>query len=204
MRFLRVLVAFALLSSGTFGCAKRVVLNPTELERVERAGVKRLRVYPSNKIVLMYEKKAREGSYEVQRRVEESERRDEIKHVITKNTAGQVIDSEDVNGAKMLWVTFDPSCEVKACAFGFAQSENGPYRLAVLPPREEATDPIPYRGCKRKGTRLKLGKVASLAEMNDVYLLKKGGGKVLTVELEILKVTDKGVRTKVQRSRGIE
>ncbi|MEE9383239.1 MAG: hypothetical protein V3V08_07480 [Nannocystaceae bacterium] len=192
------------LSVSALGCAKRLALTSDELARVDRLGVKRLRVYPSKKLIVMYEKTARDGSYEVTRRIEESERRDEVKHVIPKSTAGQVIDRGERNGAQLLWVTFDPACDDKSCAFGWVQTESGRFRLSILPAREGARDPVPYRGCKRKRKKLAPGKMASLAEMNDVYLLRKRNGKVRTVELEVFKITDKGVNTKVQRSRGID
>ena len=105
----------------------------------------------------------------------------------------------------MLWVIFDPRCSEPACAYGFVQTEDGRYRLVAIPPLAgHKPNPPVYRGLKWKRRLMTKGKLASLAEANEVYLVKKNNGKILTVELEVKKVVEQRSRTKTGRSRGID
>jgi hypothetical protein len=48
------------------------------------------------------------------------------------------------------------------------------------------------------------GKLSSLAEANEVYLVKKRNGKILTVALHVKKVVDDQTTTRTRRQRGIQ
>jgi hypothetical protein len=195
-------LALALAASG---CAKRYRLNPQELDRVKtEAGVQPLRVYTSKRLVTLYDEANVQDRFQVQKKIKESEDKDRIKEVITKNTAGLILAIEELNGAPLLWVTFDPRCGDKDCAYGFVETEDRGYRMVEIPEREGFEDPRSFRGIKWKKRRLRLGKLASLAEANEVYLVKKRNGKILTVDLEVKKIVDKRVRTQRQRQRGID
>lgn len=187
------------------GCAKRYRLNPTELERVKtEAGVQPLRVYTNKKLIALYDEAGVQEQFEVQKKIRESADKDRIKDTITKNTAGLILAIEDLNGAPLLWVTFDPSCRESECAWGFVETEDKGYRLVVVPERPGFENPRAFRGLVWKKRRLRLGKLSSLAEANEVYLVKKRNGKILTVDLEVKKIIDKRVRTRRSRQRGID
>lgn len=187
------------------GCAKRVLLQPKELERVQtEAGVQPLRVYPNRKLLSLYPEEQIDESFEVERNIRESSQRDQLKKIVTKNTGGLIIAIEELNGMPLLWVTFEPSCTKPECAYGFVQTEDGKYRLFQVPDREGFGDPNVYRSCVWKKRKLKAGKRKSLAEANEVMLVKKNNGKILTIELTVKKVTDKRTRTRTERERGIE
>jgi hypothetical protein len=180
-------------------------LNPKELDRVKtEAGVQPLRVYTNKRLVSLYDEADVQDQFQVQRKIRESEDKDRIKDVITKNTAGLILAIEELNGAPLLWVTFDPSCREPDCAYGFVETEDKGYRLVVIPDISGFEDPRSFRGIVWKKRRLRLGKLSSLAEANEVYLVKKRNGKILTVDLEVKKIVDKRVRTRRQRQRGID
>jgi hypothetical protein len=187
------------------GCARRFYLKPKELEKVQTAsGIQPLRVYPHRKLIVLHDEADRDETFEVQRNITESARNEQIKKIVTRNTAGLILEIEEANGQPLLWVTFDPECTTVDCAYAFVQSEDGRYRLHTLPKYEGYQDPRSFRSCVWKKRRLKPNKMASLAEANDVYLVKKRNGKILTIELDVKKVIDRKTRTDTQRSRGIQ
>lgn len=189
----------------TSGCAKRYALTPQELERVKtEAGVQPLRVYTNKKLIAIYDEANVQEQFQVQKKIRESADEARLKEVVTKNTAGLIIAIDELNGAPLLWVTFDPSCSNPDCAYGFVETEDKTYRLVTLPPREGYRDARAYRGLVWKRRRLNKGKLASLAEANEVYLAKKMSGKILTVDLQVKKVVDKRTRTRTRRSQGID
>jgi hypothetical protein len=189
----------------TAGCAKRYHLTPRELERVQtEAGVNPLRVYTSHKLIAIYDEAAVTQQYDVNRKIVEGSDKERIKDVITKNTAGLILKIEELNGKPLLWVTFDPSCKVPDCAYGFVETEDKLYRLVTVPPVDGYAPAKAHRRCKWKKRRMKKGKLSSLAEANEVYLVKKRNGKILTIALHVKKVVDDKVKTRTRRQRGIQ
>jgi hypothetical protein len=187
------------------GCAKRYALTPPELERVKtEAGVQPLRVYPSKKMIILYEEADVQEQFQVQRSIREASDKEEQKEPTPKNTAGLILAIDELNGAPLLWVTFDPRCQKPDCAYGFVETEDKKYRLAIVPEFDGYAEPKTYRGCVWKKRRLKKGKLASLAEANEVMLTKKRNGKILTIHLEVKKIVDERTRTRTRRSRGID
>ncbi|NVB36783.1 hypothetical protein G6O69_02990 [Pseudenhygromyxa sp. WMMC2535] len=203
--FLRTLSVLAL-SAGlcaSSGCARRLELTPSEFERIEKReqAVEALRVYVSKKLVVIYEEEDDAESYAVNKNVTESSEERRLKVITAKSTRGLIIDTDSKNGAPLLWVTFTSSCKDISCAYGFVQTEDGVFRLAVIPPREGYKQPKAYYAREKKP--LDLGKLKSLAEKNDVYVWKNWREKVFTVDLIIKKRTDKKRDTNVIRDEGI-
>jgi hypothetical protein len=202
MRALLFLVAAtAVLGSG---CAKRFHLTPAELERVQtEAGVNPLRVYVSHRMIALYDEATVE-QYDVNRKIVEGSDKEQVAKDTHKNDGGLILKIDELNGKPLLWVTFDPSCNVADCAYGFVETEDKLYRLASVPPVEGYGPPRVQRRFKKwKKRRMQKGKLSSLAEANEVYLVKKRNGKILTIALHVKKVVDDRVKTKTQRSRGI-
>ena len=202
MRALSVLALSAGLISVS-GCAKRLQLTPAEFERIEKReqAVDALRVYVSKKLVIIYEEDDDSEEYKVNKNITESSEERRLKVIISKGTKGLIMDTDDKNGAPLLWVTFSDSCKDKDCAYGFVQTEDGVFRLAIIPKREGYKDPLPYY--KREKKPLKPGKLKSLAEKNDVFLWKNKRGKIFTIDLIVKKRTDKKRDTDVIRDGGI-
>ncbi len=187
------------------GCAKRTPLSPNDLEKVKtEAGIAPLRVYVERKMIALYNEESVDESYDVNRKITEESDKVVDKQVTTRNTAGLILDISELNGKPLLYVTFDPSCKTTACAYQFVETEDGRYRLAELPDREGYNTPRVYRALIWKKRKLEKGKLASLAEANEVYLVKKNNGKILTMMLEVKKVTSDRTQTRTRRSRGID
>lgn len=196
------MLGFAAMTSG---CAKRLPLTPKELERVQtEAGVNPLRVYTERRMVALYDEAGVEQAYDVNRKIREGSDKEQEKVVTTRNTAGLILKIEELNSRPLLWVTFDATCKDPACAYGFVQTEDKRYRLITSPPMEGFAQARVYRHCVWKKRRLKHAKLSSLAEANEVYLVKKRNGKILTMELEVKKVLDNSTKTRTRRSRGID
>lgn len=199
-----IAVGSLLLLAGA-GCAKRLNLSSKELEKVKtEAGVQPLRVYTSKKLINLRAEGETATGFVVQREIVESSDRRLQKELITKNIAGQIIKIDDLNGSSAVWVTFDPQYTKPEDAMVFVQGDDGLFRLSVVPARKGFGDATSYRGCKCKRRKLKSGRMKSLAEANDVLLVKKKNGKILTVDLQVKKVTDDRTTTRTRRAQGID
>ncbi|MGH1345490.1 MAG: hypothetical protein ACRBN8_28255 [Nannocystales bacterium] len=201
-------LTFGVLLAATLaqaGCAKRTPLSPKELAKVTtEAGIAPLRVYTERKMIALYNEASVDESFNVDRKITEESDKVVDKQVTTRNTAGLILDIDELNGKPLLFVTFDASCKTRECAYQFVETEDGRYRLVELPDREGYDKPRTYRACVWKKRKLGKGKLASLAEANEVYLVKKNNGKILTMTLEVKKVTNDRTQTRTRRNRGIE
>ncbi len=194
-----------LLFGGAVGCAKRLPLTENELARIQtEAGIQPLRVYTSKKLInVRYEANVDE-QYQVQKRIQESSDRLADKEIITRNSSGLIIKIDELNGAPAAWVTFDPRYDKPEDATIFVQGDDGLFRLHSNPVRKGFDPAVSYRGFKAERRKLEPGKMKSLAEANDVLLVKKKNGKILTIELQVKKVTDDRTRTRTRRVEGID
>ncbi|MBC8074373.1 MAG: hypothetical protein IAG13_38995 [Deltaproteobacteria bacterium] len=202
-RSLGTLLVASTLALG--GCAKRLPLGASELERVKTAsGVAPLRVYVSKKVLSIYAEANISEDYKVQKTIRSSSDQDGLKEVTLRDTSGLILKIDEVNGATALWVTFDPHYDKPEDAMLFVQGDDGLFRLSVVPERKSYKLRNSYRGCKCKGRILRPGKMRSLAEQNDVLLVKKPNGKLLTIELQVKKIVDDRTRTRTRRAQGID
>lgn len=186
------------------GCARRLRLSPEEYERIDtrEQAVDALRVYVSKKLVVIYEEDIEDEDYEVNKNVTESSEERRLKRIISKRTPGLVIDKDERNGAPVLWVTFTSDCKDKTCAYGFAQTEDGMFRLLEVGKFEGYKDPNSFFVTEKKP--LKLGKLKSLAEKNDILLWKNKRDKLFTIDVVIKKRNVKKRDTEVIRDGGIK
>lgn len=186
------------------GCARRLRLSPEEYERIDtrEQAVDALRVYVSKKLVVIYEEDIDDEEYEVNKNVTESSDERRLKRIISKRTPGLVVDKEDRNGAPVLWVSFSNDCKDKTCAYGFAQTEDGMFRLLEVGDRAGYKEPVSYFVSEKKP--LKLGKLKSLAEKNDVLLWKNKRDKLFTIDVVIKKRNVKKRETDVIRDGGVD
>jgi hypothetical protein len=185
-------------------CAKRLILTPEEYERIEKReqATEDLRVYVSKKLIVVYELDENSATYKVDKEIQTSSEQNLLRLIIAKNTKGQIIDAEDRNGANLLWVTFNSKCKDKDCAFGFVRTEDGVFRLHSVPEREGYQNPKVY--FKNEKKNMKLGKLKSLAEKNDVYLWKNPRDKIFTIDLIVKKRTVSDRNVKTVRGDGVE
>jgi len=198
------------LGGATGGCAKRLALEPKELEKVQgqgegSAGLDSLRVYTSERLVTVYVQANVNEQFDVDRQIREASARLLFKNITTTGDSGKILKIEELNGMPLLWVTFSASCSAPECAFGFVQTEDGLYRLFKSPPLEGYTEPVNYyKWFWKKYRVMKLGKMKSLGEANDVFVNKKRNGKLRTIWLEVEKVVDDRTRTRTRRSGGVD
>lgn len=204
-RALSALVLSAGLISSV-GCAKRLQLSPAEFERIDKQeqATQDLRVYVSKKTVIVYEADDRNATYEVDRTINTSQDQQLLRVIIGRSTMGQIIDKEERNGAPLLWVTFSKRCAEKDCAYGFVMAEDGVFRLTEVPEREGYLAAKVYLKSDRNDKKLlKLNKLRSLAEKNDVYVLTKKNGKTKTVDLIVKKRNTNKKQTTTIRDGGV-
>lgn len=198
-----LLTALVMLTAS--GCAKRFSLVPKELEKVEEEkNLKSLSVYTSKRLVTTWIEGEVEQSFEVSGEIRQASARQQLKNAVPKSVPGQILKVEDLNGMPLLWVTFDSSCAEPDCAFGFVQTEDKLYRLFQAPKLEGYGPPKNHHACKSKRRVMKLGKMKSLGEANDVMVNKKRNGKLRTIHLEVIKEVDDRVRTRSRRSGGVK
>jgi hypothetical protein len=186
------------------GCARRLKLSPAEYERIDvrEQAVDALRVYVSKKLIVIYDEIIDDEEYEVDKNVTEATDQRRLKRIISKRTPGLVVDKEERNGAPLLWVSFSNDCKDKTCAYGFAQTEDGLFRLLAVGEREGYKEPKSFYVREKKP--LKLGKLKSLAEKNDVLLFKNKRDKLFTIDVVIKKRNVKKRETDVIRDGGVD
>lgn len=168
------------------------------------AGIAPLRVYTERKMITLYNEASVDESFDVNRKITEESDKVVDKSVTTRNTPGLILDIDELNGKPLLFVTFDASCKTRECAYQFVETEDQRYRLVELPTREGYDTERVYRALIWKKRKLEKGKLKSLAEANEVYLVKKNNGKILTMKLEVKKVTSDRTTVRSRRNRGID
>jgi hypothetical protein len=184
------------------GCARRQGLTAGELAQLDRrAAADDVRVYVSKRLIAEYPELAREHTMAVDREIRVRTRERPLREIVGRGTAGQVVGRDAMHGAPRLWVAFAAGCEVSECAYGFVQTEDGQFRLASLPRRAEYREPAGYRGGVRSKRRLQPGRRESLAEANEVLVVRRGE-KALTIDLEVKKDSRERRRARVVRASG--
>lgn len=126
--------------------------------------------------------------------------------IIARNTPGLVIDEDQLNGMRRLWVTWDSDCLDRSCAYGFVFT--GPldrFSLVDVPAIADYKPAVSYRRLRLGRNKMRLQKQRSLAEINEVLAVKRRrNGKVLTVNLQVLKDTYRPTRALRERKRGVK
>jgi hypothetical protein len=195
----------ALVATAGPGCAKRLPLTPVELERIQtEAGIQPLRVYSSKKLYSVNVFDAKNEQYNVDKTIRETSTKQGYDGLILKNDPGLILKIGEQNGATALWVTFDPRYPKPEDGLLFVQTEDGKYRLHQVPQRAGYKPPVNYMGRINDRRKLKLGKLRSLAEANEVLLLKKRSGKILTIELQVKKIVESRDRSPTRRAGGVD
>jgi hypothetical protein len=186
------------------GCARRLKLTPQEYERIDvrEQASDALRVYVSKKLIVIYDEDVDNQEYEVNKTITESSDVNRLKRITAKNTPGLIVDKDERNGAPVLWVSFTDNCKDKTCADGFAQTEDGMFRLIEVGPIDGYKAPRAHYVNEKK--QLKLGKLKSLAEKNDVLLWKNKRDKLFTIDVVVKKRKVKKRDTDVIRSGGVK
>ena len=201
---LHVLILTIFMESG---CARRIDLSAAELRRIEGTDkdLKLLRVFAGQKLISLYYEENVNVSYEVGRRkvVERGAFRPK-KMIVGRNIVGKVVARTEQNGMPALWVAFEKGCEDTACAYGFVLTELDRYQMFQVPFRQGFQSPFNYRRNTFKRNKLMKIKRKSLAEANDVFAVTRRSGKVLTIDLQIVKDTFRPTRADIERAGGVD
>jgi hypothetical protein len=123
------------------GCAAAPVpLRESTL--VELSHPDELRVFPSHRLIVVYPPDPEVGKSSKA-----------LKLVLGRRIAGAVVDVEGDH--ERLFVTFDPQCEDRGCAYVFARGGVDEYRLVRAPPLVGYAPPRTYRGAELPGYELR-------------------------------------------------
>lgn len=201
------LLGFLVTALGLGGCTKRVYLSTKEFEELRALDpeLKFLRVYASRKLITAYPDLEEIRKVTVRReKVKIRGTRRPHEEIVGRNAPGRVIAFDEVNGMPLLWVTFFNTCSDPSCAYGFVLTEHGRYSLVSVPELEEYNTPEAYRSCRGKRSKMKLGKIKSVAELNQVLVVsRRNGKKMLTLDLQLRKDTFKPKRKTRRRAGGV-
>ncbi len=122
---------------------------------------------------------------------------------ISRRVPGMVI-AEDTQGSmRRLWVTFSKACDQPACAYAFVETELGRYSLVVVPQLKTYKEPKSYRRTRLKRNLLRLARQRSLSEVNEVLAAVRSSGKVLTIDLQVLKDRRRPTRSERESLGGV-
>jgi len=193
----------SLLVLSLSACAARYQLLDADLDEARGQGsLEALRVYPSHRTISVYDEPDTR-MVTVDREIRQRSTKERRKRILTIDTPGAIVAEAELNGAKLLWVTFDRTCTTPECAYGFVQTEDGRYRLVHVPEREGFAAPVVHRGWVGKRRKMTRGNLYQLAEANTVYRTKRKK-RVRTVFLEVKKDIRKRVRGQSTREPGVQ
>lgn len=207
MRRTLQILALVAASLAAGGCYRAVILTPPELARLAEVGGEALRVYPKRKIIAVHEDIDDPDQIDVSgRKVRQVRDREVIRDVVSKRTAGKIVDRDRLNGQLRLWVSFDPACAARACAFVFVENTLDPKTYDLLEvPRHEGYDGVTvYFGRVARRHQLRPGRVRSLEEPNEVLVAKRRVVKPKRVALAVRKRVIDRRREKVRRLQGVD
>ena len=177
----------ALVSLLVGGCAHRLTLD----EHLFRAQVEdeddraKLRVYLNRRLVverppLERPKTPTDGQGHL------NKERHGKRQIVGRGVPGEIIALDTNADLPRLWVSFDRSCALRACAFAFIAADDGTaFRLTQVPPDPRYRSPqVHARGMGRRW-RLTLGRLHSFAESVTVYRSRTYGRRPIVVELDL-------------------
>lgn len=189
------------------GCARRVNLSLAEFDELRQLDPSQetLRVFPGKKLISSYPEEQEVRNVDIKRDkvvVRGAQRPRE--RIIGVNTPGKVVAVDELNGMPLLWVTYFADCGAADCAYGFVLTEQKKFSLVAIPGLAGFDDPTSHRGTRTRRNRLRLGKIRSLSELNEVYVVpRRRGKKFLSLDLQIHKETYKPTRKSKQRAPGV-
>jgi hypothetical protein len=170
-----VIAGLALAFVTANGCTRRITVTPAELVKLDVHQKERdlLRVFPDRRALAVYETPKKNEAFDVDREVDETNRRRRVRIVLTRNTGGLVVDEDTSNGQPRLWVSFEPDCLQRECAWEFVLSEveHEGFFLKSYPDKDGYRKRV-HRRTGTKRNRLRPGRYESLAEPNEILLRK--------------------------------
>jgi len=169
------------------GCAPRHYLGPSDLAdiRAQDPELHAVRVFVSAKFIAIYERDLGED-YTIDRSqgsVTNTLVARRIEMPIGRNVPGAILVREQRDERTILWITFDPECHERSCAYGFVETDDALYRLFQPPIVEGYGVPFVYRRRISRRTRMKKTKVYARSLSMPVYFRTRG--MIASVALEL-------------------
>ncbi len=184
------------------GCASRIPLTPKEVDRVAaQDGLLRLRVYPSRRMVLVHHRTS-DQDYAVQKSVNERSEGEQLRLIVSRGVPGLIIDITESHAMPVFWVSFDPACGERSCAFGFVSTEDDRFELMAVPGAGSEPKPRIHRMVAWPITQMRPARRKALSEANEILLTKTRRPKsiVLDIRKRHIERTHRGAK----RLRGVK
>lgn len=162
-----------------------------------------VRVYPSAKFIVIYERGLGED-YDIERTQGAVVNTFEARRVevpIPRELKGAILEASTLDERLILWVTFDSKCNERSCAYGFAETEDGLYRLFQAPVIPQYAEPTLYRKRISRRKRMSKTKVYSRSRSLPVYFTTRG--MTASIALEIKKQERVDVETITVQNKGV-
>lgn len=205
VRVLKVGLGLVLGAGALGACAPREYLTPAGLSEIMARDpeLQMVRVYPSAKFIVVYQRGLGED-YDIERSEGSVVNTFEARRVevpIPRDLKGAILEAVQEEGRVVLWISFDTKCQARDCAYGFAQTEDGLYRLFQAPPVPQYSEPTLYRKRISRRKRMSKTKVYSRSRSLPVYFTTRGMTASIAleikkqerVEIDTIKVQNKGV-----------
>jgi len=169
-------------------CAPPHYLGPADLAdiRAEDPELHAIRVFVSAKFIAIYERDLGED-YAIDRAqgsVTNTLAARRIEIPIGRDIPGAILLREREHERTILWITFDPECHERSCAYGFAETDDALYRLFQPPIIEGYDEPFVYRRRVARRTRMKRTKVYARSRSMPVYFRTRGMIASIALELK--------------------
>ncbi len=171
------------------GCANRQLVTSAVMRDIQRQDpeLRKIRVYPATTFVVVHTQalgddvrvSGQAGS------VREDVRGRRLEVVVSRSRPGAIVDVEDIEGQPALWVTFDPKCAARDCAFGFVRSEDGKYRLFHVPLLPGYSEPAVFRQRVAPSKAMEKTRIFSKSKGASVYFTMRG--RIASIALEVKK-----------------
>lgn len=162
-----------------------------------------VRVYPSAKFIVVYQRGLGED-YDIERSqgaVVNTFEAVRVEVPIPRELKGAILDASVEGGRTVLWVSFDSKCTERGCAYGFAETEDGLYRLFMVPDIPQYADPTLYRKRISRRKRMSKTKVFSRSRSLPVYFTTRG--MTASIALEIKKQERVDIETITVQNKGV-
>ena len=104
---------------------------------------------------------------------------------IGRKTPGAILAVDTHKGKPVLWITFRRECNDTKCAYGFAQGNDGLFRLTFVPELKGYSEAVVYR--KRDSPRKEMRKTTAYTRSRDIPIYITSRGILATIALEIPK-----------------
>ena len=187
------------------GCVSREYVTRTVLQEISTSDpeLKKLRVYPNVTFIAVYSRAVGQatdvsGSAGT---VEAGFRGKRIEVPVKRKLPGAVVETSELDGEPVLWVTFDERCTEVECSYGFVRTSDGLFRLFKVPALAGYGEPKLYRKRISPRKSMERTQIYSRTDATAVYFTTRG--YAASVGLEIKKREDVDIEVIAAPKEGV-